>query len=136
MDLDLQEQTRRDDNYVIINKLIDGLQELSVFPSLAWLYTWDIVKDKLDYYHEQSAEEYVTNSKFTEKDVWDMFWADADKNAFTLEFGTEQLDETVFDWMLERDIIVVLDDDGWLDDENSDDESEEKLVSRADLDLI
>ena len=115
-DLDLQEQTRRDDNYVTINKLIKGLSELSVFPSLAWLYTWDIVKDKLDYYHGESGEEYITNSKLTEKDVWDLFWEDADKNGFSLEYGTEDLHEAVFDWMLERDIIVVLDDDGWLDD--------------------
>lgn len=114
--MDLQEQVRRDDNYVLLNKLIDGLNEVTVFPSLAWLYTWDIVKDKLDYYTPDSGESYVTNDKFTEKDVWDMFWDDADKNAFSLEYGTEHLHEAVFDWMLDRDIIVVLDDDGWLDD--------------------
>ena len=116
MSLDLQEATRRDDNYVIINKLIEGLSELSVFPSLAWLYTWDIVKDKLDSYHAESGEEYLVNPKLTEKDIWDLFWEDADKNGFSLEYGTEDLHEAVFDWMLERDIIVVLDDDGWLDD--------------------
>lgn len=114
-DLDLLEQTRRDDNYIAINKLVDGLQELSVFPSLVWLYVWDIVKDKLDYYYGESGEEYVTSSKYTEKDVWDMFWEDSDKNGFTLEYGTETLHEAVFDWMLERDIIVGLDEDGWLE---------------------
>ena len=116
MSLDLQEATRRDDNYVIINKLIEGLSELSVFPSLAWLYTWDIVKDKLDSYHAESGEDYLVNPKLTEKDVWDLFWEDAEKNGFSLEYGTEHLHEAVFDWMLERDIIAVLDDDGWLDD--------------------
>ena len=55
-------------------------------------------------------------TELTEKDVWDLFWEDADKNGFSLEYGTEDLHEAVFDWMLERDIIVVLDDDGWLDD--------------------
>jgi hypothetical protein len=116
MELDLQEATRRDDTYVALNKLIDGLQEVDAHPRLVWLYVWDIVKDKLDYYNPETGEDYVTNSNLTEKDVFDMFWEDADKNGFSLEYGTEHLDEAVFDWMTDRDILVVLDDDGWLDD--------------------
>lgn len=114
-ELDLLEQTRRDDTYVTLNKLIDGLAELSVFPSLVWLYTWDVVKDKLDTYHAESREEYLVNPELTEKDIFNLFWEDADKNGFSLEYGTEALHDAVFDWMLDRDIIVVLDDDGWLD---------------------
>lgn len=113
----MDELTRRDRNYEEINKIIDSISNLSVFPSLVWVYTWDIVKDKLDYYSPVSGEEYVTNSTLTEKDVWNMFWEDADKNGFSLEYGSEGLHEAVFDWMLDRDIIVALDDDGWLDDE-------------------
>lgn len=105
-ELDLLEQTRRDDVYVRINELVEKLGDLGVFPSLVWLWTWDIVKYQLDYYFEDSGESYVTNPKFTEKDVWDMFWTDADKNGFTLEYGAEDLQEAVFDWMLDRDILV------------------------------
>lgn len=115
-ELDLQEQTRRDDAYVQLNKLIDGLKEVNAFPPLVWLWVWDMVKDRLDLYHEESGEDYVTNRNLTEKDVFDMFWEDADKNGFSLEYGLESLDEAIFDWMLDRDIIVSLDDDGWLDD--------------------
>jgi hypothetical protein len=117
-ELDLQEQTRRDDAYVQLNKLIDGLKEVNAFPPLVWLWTWDMVKDRLDMYTqtEDSREEYVTNSNLSEKDVFDLFWEDADKNAFSLEYGLEELDEAIFDWMLERDIIILLDEDGWLDD--------------------
>ena len=114
--LDLQEQTRRDDAYVQLNKLIDGLKEVNAFPPLVWLWVWDMVKDRLDIYSEPSQEEYVTNSNLTEKDVFDMFWEDADKNDFSLEYGLDSLDEGILDWMLERDILVVLEDDGWLDD--------------------
>jgi hypothetical protein len=120
MSLDLQEATRRDDTYVALNKLIDGLQEVNAFPSLVWLWCWDIVKDQLDYYHGESGEEYVTNDKLTEKDVFDMFWEDSDKNGWSLEYGAESLHESIFDWMLERDILVLLDEDGWLDDEPGD----------------
>jgi hypothetical protein len=114
--LDLQEQTRRDDAYVQLNKLIDGLKEVNAFPPLVWLWVWDMVKDRLDMYSEPSQEDYVTNSNLTEKDVFDMFWEDADKNDFSLEYGLDSLDEGILDWMLERDILVVLEDDGWLDD--------------------
>ena len=114
--LDLQEQTRRDDAYVQLNKLIDGLKEVNAFPPLVWLWVWDMVKDRLDMYSEPSQEDYVTNSNLTEKEVFDLFWEDADKNGFSLEYGLESLDEAILDWMLERDIIIMLEDDGWLDD--------------------
>ena len=108
--LDLQEQTRRDDAYVQLNKLIDGLKEVNAFPPLVWLWVWDMVKDRLDLYaqSEDNHEEYVTNSNLTEKEVFDLFWEDADKNAFSLEYGLESLDEAIFDWMVERDIIISL----------------------------
>jgi hypothetical protein len=110
-ELDLLEQTRRDDVYIRINEIVDKLGNLGAYPSLVWVYTWDIVKDKLDYYSEEAGEECVTNSNLTEKDVWDLFWEDADKNGFSLEYGAEDLHEAVFDWMLERDIIINLEDE-------------------------
>ena len=116
IELDLQEATRRDDSYVALNELIEGLQKVSAFPPLVWLYVWDMVKDKLDYYHPDSHEEYAVNPALTEKDVFNLFWEDADKNGFSLEYGTEQLHDHVFDWMIDREILVVLDEDGWLDD--------------------
>lgn len=110
-DLDLQEQTRRDDAYVQLNKLIDGLQEVNAFPPLVWLWVWDMVKDRLDIYSPEGGEDFVTNSKLTEKDVFDLFWEDSDKNAFSLEYGLESLDEAIFDWMLERDIIIEFEEE-------------------------
>jgi hypothetical protein len=109
--MDLQEQTRRNDAYEQLNKLIDGLKEVNAFPPLVWLWTWDMVKDRLDYYSPVSGEEYVTNPKLSEKDVFDLFWEDADKNGFSLEYGLESLDEAIFDWMLDRDIIVEIEEE-------------------------
>lgn len=108
---DYIELERRDRNYIEINKIIDSLNNLSVFPSLVWVYIWSIVKDKLDYYTSDSGEEYITNPNLTEKGVWDMFWADADKVGFTLEYGTEQVHEEVFDWMIEKDILIILEEE-------------------------
>jgi len=115
IDLDIQEKARRDDTYESITKIVDLLSGLNVFPALAWVYVWDIVKDKLDYYHPDSHEEYAVNPAMTEKDVFNLFWEDADKNGFSLEYGTEQLHDHVFDWMIDREILVVLDEDGWLE---------------------
>ena len=106
VELDLQEQTRRNDTYVEINRIIDAIGQLSVFPSLTWVYTWDIVKDKLDYYHASNGEDTIINPRLTEKDVWDLFWAQADKNGFTLEYGVEDLHDHVYDWMAENDILI------------------------------
>lgn len=105
------EVERRDRNYEELNKIIDSLSNLSVFPSLVWVWVWDVVKDQLDYYSPVSGEEYVTNPKLTEKDVFDLLWEDADKNGFSMEYGPEDLREALFDWMLERDIIIPLEEE-------------------------
>lgn len=118
--MDLQEATRIDDVYQDINEIVDKLNDLSVFPSLVWVYAWDVVRDQLDYYHSDSGEDYVVNNKLTQKDVWNMFWKDADKNGFTLEYGAESLHEGVFDWMLDSDIIIARDEQ----DEDEEDDSD------------
>ena len=105
--MDLQEATRIDDVYQDINEIVDKLNDLSVFPSLVWVYAWDVVRDQLDYYHSDSGEDYVVNNKLTQKDVWNMFWKDADKNGFTLEYGAESLHVGVFDWMVYSEIIIA-----------------------------
>ena len=88
--LDLQEATRRDDVYIKINSIIDDLQNLGVFPSLVWVYAWDIVKDIYDNHQYEDAAvndyEFVPQGT-TLKQVWDKFWDDADKNGFSLEYG-------------------------------------------------
>ena len=111
MSLDLQELTRRDDAYVQLNKLIDGLKEVNAFPPLVWLWVWDMVKDRLNTYSPEEKEDFITNPKLSEKDVFDLFWEDADKNQFTLEYGLDSLDDAIFDWMLERDIIIEFEEE-------------------------
>jgi hypothetical protein len=114
-DIDLQDMARRDDSYEALNKIVDSLKEVNAFPSLTWVYVWDIIKDKLDYYHPDMHEEYAVNPAMTEKDVFDLLWQDADDKDFSLEYGGEHLHEAILDWMIEREILVVLDEDGWLE---------------------
>jgi len=114
-DEDLQDITRRNDTYEALNEIIYGLTKVNAFPSLTWVYVWDIVKDKLDYYTIEKGEEYAVRMGLTEKEVFDMLWEDAGKQGFSLEYGTEQLHDHIFDWMIDRYILVVYDQDGWLE---------------------
>jgi hypothetical protein len=119
--LDLQESTRRDDNYQVINKLIDDLQQVDVFPSLVWLWCWDVIRnwyenEQWDDVHEDGHVDECFAQGLELKTIWDKFWEDSDKNGFTLEFGVEDLDESLRDWLRDNDFLVSLDEDGWLDE--------------------
>ena len=119
--LDLQEQTRRDDNYVAINNVIDSLEKMDLFPSLVWVWCWDMIRN----WYESERWEDVHEDSFTDecfaqglelKTIWDKFYEDSDETQFSLEYGVESLDEGLRDWLRENDFLVSLEDDGWLDD--------------------
>ena len=122
-DIDLQDATRRDDVYESLNLIIDKLTAVPVYPQLVWLWAWDIIKH---YYDNNQWEAIHLNGYLDEciaqglelKTIWDKFWEDADSNGWTLEYGAEQMDEAVMDWLRDCDFIVALQDDSWLEDEN------------------
>ena len=103
---DLQDKTRMQDIYRDINLIIDKIGELQVFPSLVWVWTWDIARDLYRNIQAGSEEEYCVTME--EEEVWQLFWDQADKNGFTLEYGTEDLDEHIRDWMIDESIIELV----------------------------
>ena len=105
--MDLQEETRMKDTYTEIESIIDKIGELSVFPSLVWVYVWDVVRDMLETFRED--EDYIV--PMSNEEVWQLFWDQADKNGFTLEYGTEQLSEHVSDWLFKIDAVGTNDED-------------------------
>jgi hypothetical protein len=109
-ELDLQEETRMWDVYDQLQTIVAMITDLTVFPSLVWVWTWDVVVDKFKNYQSDNRndEDYVIKPGLEIHEIWKMFWEDADKNGFTLEYGTEDLDEAVFDWMVDRDILVMI----------------------------
>ncbi len=114
-DLDLQEATRRDDTFnqmLEINKL---LGEVLVFPSLMWTWAFDVIKDIYDN-HQDVDNEYIVVVGTTLKQIWDKFWDDADKLGLNMDLGGEVIQETIIDWMIDKELLAILDDDGWLDD--------------------
>lgn len=119
--MDLQEATRRDDVFKELVVITDKLSSLPVFPSLAWVWAFDIMAN----IHENEsvvtewADEVVPEGT-TLKEIFDKFWEDVDSLGINMDFGGEVVEETIRDWMRDNDFLVSLDDDGWLDEEDED----------------
>ena len=115
-ELDLQEQTRRDDVYNQLNEIIDKLQDIAVYPSLLWVWVFDIIRDIYD--NSKEPQEYldeVIAEGVTLKQIYDKFWDDVDGLGINMDHGGEVIEEVIRDWMRENDFLVALDEDGWLE---------------------
>lgn len=126
-EIDLQEQTRRDDIYNELNVIVDKITNLSVFPSLLWVWTFDVLRDIYDNnrYEDLAVNDYVDEAVpegITLKQIFDKFWEDVDGIGLSMELGDEIIGETIRDWMRDNDFLVALDDDGWLDEEDEDED--------------
>ena len=128
-ELDLQEQTRRDDIYNDLNQIVDKITTLPVFPSLLWVWTFDVLRNiyENNRFEELAVNDYVDEAVpagVTLKQIFDKFWEDVDGIGLSMDLGDEIIDETIRDWMRDNDFLVLLDDDGWLDDEENEGENE------------
>ena len=126
MAIDLQESTRRDDTFTELGKIREALNNISVFPSLLWVWVYDVMADI--YYNEKfedlTERDYVDEAVptgTTLKQIFDKFWDDVDDLGLNMDSGGEIIEEVVRDWMRENDFLVALDEDGWLDDEEEED---------------
>jgi len=124
--LDLQDQARRDDTFNDLMEINNHLSEMSVFPSLLWAWTFDIIKDifdnnqYLDLATTDIADEAVPEG-ITLKQIFDKFWEDVDFLGITMDNGGEIIEEVIRDWMRENNFLVSLDEDGWLNERNEPD---------------
>lgn len=85
-----------------LDQCLDILDTTDLGMSLVWLWTWAVAKEILN--HEQWAP------GVTEDELWSHIAASVrDGNGFTLEFGTEQHYDHVFNWMVENDYILPTD---------------------------
>jgi argonaute-like protein implicated in RNA metabolism and viral defense len=99
------------DVYKDITEIIDRISELPVFPSLVWVWTWDVTRSMIENF--RSDPDYSV--MMDDEEIWELFWRDVDKNAFTLEYGVETLDEQISDWLFE---IEAVEDYEELEDED------------------
>jgi hypothetical protein len=120
-ELDLQEQTRRDDIYNDLNQIVDKITTLPVLPSLLWVWTFDVLRNIYENsrYEDLAVNDYADEAVpagITLKQIFDKFWEDVDGIGLSMDLGDEIIDETIRDWMRDNDFLVSLDEDGWLDD--------------------
>ncbi len=102
-EMDLQDKVRMLDVYNEIEDIIEKISKLRVGMPLVWVYVWDVVRDLYRNIQEGLEEEYCVT--VDEEELWQLFWTQADKNGFTLEYGTEDLYEAVRGWMIDESII-------------------------------
>ena len=113
MNLDLQEQTRRDDAFNQLLDIVKQVSNLDLFPSLCWVWAFDVIKDIYD--NTETGYDEAIRDGVTLKEIFDKFYEDSDSLGISMDLGGEILEETIRDWMRDNDFIVALDDDGWLE---------------------
>ena len=117
-EMDIQERTRMLDTYTEIEDIIAKITVLPVGLPLVWVYAWDVARDLYKSIQEGQEEVYRVTEDI--EDVWRMFWEDADKNGFSLQWGAEDLHEAIRDWMFDRGIFDEVPEE----DEETEDEDE------------
>jgi hypothetical protein len=97
-----------------LNKCLEILDSTDLGLSLVWLWTWSTINNIL--------EDDTYQSKATKDEMWEHLCEAVEAGqGFSLEWGAEQHQEEVLDWMLSRDYIVDPED---LDEEEEEDEDE------------
>lgn len=110
---------RRDQAYKALNDIVDSFKKVKLFPVLTWVYVWDVVRDIFEHasiIENDGWDEYKAAEGVTLKQVWDRLFETADETQFSLEYGTETLYESIHDWMIDNDFIVMTDREEIYDD--------------------
>ena len=109
-----------------LDQMITNLRSMNINAPLVWLWVWDSIVDIYNQ-NRQENDEYTIKEDITLDKMFEDLWANPPAD-FTLEYGTDQLDEAILDWMIDNDYMIRLDDDGWLDDEEENEEENEEEV--------
>jgi len=96
-----------------LNECLSILDTTDLGLSLVWLWTWSTIKNLM------GDETFIM--KKTEDEMWDCLCEAVEAgHGFSLEYGAEQHNEDVMEWMLNRDYMV----DSMFEDEEDEDEDE------------
>lgn len=74
-----------------LDSIIEELETLPVYPSLVWLWAWDVIKA---YYEGDDLNA-----------VWDKFFYTASDEGWTMEYGAEHMSDHVTDWLIKNNFI-------------------------------
>lgn len=74
-----------------LDSIIEELEALPIYPSLVWLWAWDVIKS---YYEGENLTE-----------VWEKFFYTAPDEGWTMEYGAEHMSDHVTDWLIKNNFI-------------------------------
>jgi hypothetical protein len=104
-----------------LDQMVDHLNNMPIGMSLVWLWVWDLIRDKYkNYEFIDEMSDYVVTPGTTLDIIWEKLWGNPPSD-FTLEYGAEQIDEAILDWMIDNEFLSAVDEDGWLDEEGETD---------------
>ena len=99
-----------------LDQMVDHLNNMPIGASLVWLWSWDLIRDKYNTYKDiHDFDDYVITEGTTLDTIWEKLWS-SPPSEFTLEYGAEFMDEAIIDWMIDNEFLAILEDDGWLED--------------------
>jgi hypothetical protein len=102
----------RPDDKDKLNKCLEILDTTDLGLSMVWLWTWSTIDNIL--------KDETFKHNVTQDDMWEhMCEAVKNGNGFSLEYGAEQHQEEVLEWMLDNEYIV---DTMFVEDEDEDTE--------------
>ena len=97
-----------------LNECLKILDTTDLGLSLVWLWTWSTINNILD--------DKTYKAKVTQDQMWDNLCEAVEAGyGFSLEYGAEQHQDDVLEWMTNKDYIV---DTMFEDDEEEEDEDE------------
>ena len=104
----------RPDDKDKLNKCLEILDSTDLGLSLVWLWTWSTIGNILD--------DDTWQAEVTMDEMWDhLCEAVSAGQGFSLEWGAEQHQQEVLEWMLDREYIVDPEDIQEEEDEDADD---------------
>jgi len=111
--LDLQEQTRRDDTFNSLISINKQISELGVFPALGWVWCFDIIKDIFDNHQEADADvtDEVVPDGTTLQEIFDRFFDEIDTLGINMDMGGEILEEVIRDWMNGNGFLMYIEEE-------------------------
>ena len=99
-----------------LNECLKILDTTDLGLSLVWLWTWSTINNVLD--------DATYKAKVTQDQTWDHLCEAVEAGqGFSLEYGAEQHQDDVIEWMTNRDYIV---DTMFEEDEEEEDEDEDE----------
>lgn len=98
-----------------LNKCLEILDTTDLGLSMVWLWTWSTINNIL--------EDDTYKAKVTQDQMWDHLCEAVEAGqGFSLEYGAEQHQDDVLEWMTNRDYIV----DTMFEEDEEDDEDEDE----------